>query len=132
MTLKKLEEHGVNIFVLKAGNFRLYNLRKYKTEWGGKLQWIADVIAGTNIDMFEKVLVEHLELGAGAYFICAGMFDWQVEQDVEIATKSIAASKGRKRPWFGQAGQQPATPPTEARGREFRRWNGRFDVYSTR
>ena len=37
----------------------------------------------------------------GADFICVGMFDWQVEQDVEIAIKSIAAARGRKRPWFG-------------------------------
>jgi 2-keto-3-deoxy-6-phosphogluconate aldolase len=37
----------------------------------------------------------------GADFICAGMFDWQVDKDVEIATKSIAAAKDRKRPWFG-------------------------------
>jgi hypothetical protein len=241
MTLKKLEEHGVNTFVLKANNFRQYDLRKYKREWGGKLQWIADVIVGRDIDRFEKALVEHLELGAeaaylwggstdqwfaanqqanivrayeimkrykipagicthrlepikfcekeglkpdfyfttfhhdrywsahpkqnrgflevfekkhaehdrwhdnmfchdpdettafmqdvkvpwitfkvlaagaippedgfrfafqnGADFICVGMFDWQVEQDVDIAIKSIAEAKARKRPWFGQ------------------------------
>lgn len=240
MTLKKLEEHGVNTFVLKANNFRQYDLRKYEKEWGGKLQWIADVIVGRDIDRFEKALVEHLELGAqgaylwggstdqwlalkqeanivrayeimrkykittgicthslgsvkfcekeglkpdfyfttfhhdrywsahpkanrvslevfsaknpehdkwhdnmfshnpeetaeymqslkvpwiafkvlaagaippadgfkyafqsGADFICVGMFDWQIEQDVDIAIKAIAEAKDRKRPWFG-------------------------------
>jgi hypothetical protein len=240
MTLKLLEERGVNTFNLKANNFRRFELHRYRSEYGGKLQWIADVIAGTDPDRFEPVLVEHLKLepaavylwggstdqwfhqkkegnivkayeimrkydvpvGIGAHriepimfcekeglkpdfyfltfhhdrywsahpkenrrfiemfeknspdhamyhdnlfcvdagktaefmqnvkvpwiafkvmaagaitpedgfsyafqngadFICAGMFDWQVDQDVEIAIKTIAAAKDRKRPWFG-------------------------------
>jgi hypothetical protein len=75
MTLKKLEEHGVNTFILKAVNFRQYNLRNYKREWGGKLQWIADVIVGRDIDRFEKALVEHLELGAGGAYLWGGSTD---------------------------------------------------------
>ena len=35
----------------------------------------------------------------GADFICVGMFDFQVEEDVELAQKAIAKSKNRKRPW---------------------------------
>lgn len=75
MTLKKLEEHGVNTFILKAVNFRQYDLRKYKREWGGKLQWIADVIVGRDIDRFEKALVEHLELGAVGAYLWGGSTD---------------------------------------------------------
>lgn len=75
MTLKKLEEHGVNTFILKARNFQQYDLRKYKREWGGKLQWIADVIVGRDIDRFEAALVEHLELGAGGAYLWGGSTD---------------------------------------------------------
>ena len=75
MTLKRLEEHGVNTFVLKANNFREYDLRKYKREWGGKLQWIADVIVGREIDRFEAALVEHLELGAVGAYLWGGSTD---------------------------------------------------------
>jgi hypothetical protein len=75
MTLKRLEEHGVNTFILKAANFRQYDLRKYKREWGGKLQWIADVIVGRDIDRFEKALVEHLELGAVGAYLWGGSTD---------------------------------------------------------
>lgn len=37
----------------------------------------------------------------GADFICAGMFDYQVTEDAEIAKRAIAAAKNRKRPWRG-------------------------------
>ena len=36
----------------------------------------------------------------GADFVCLGMFDFQIEQDVELTRKAIAASKNRKRPWI--------------------------------
>jgi hypothetical protein len=75
MTLKRLEEHGVNTFILKAVNFRQYDLRKYKRDWGGKLQWIADVIVGRDIDRFEQALVEHLELGAVGAYLWGGSTD---------------------------------------------------------
>lgn len=35
----------------------------------------------------------------GADFICAGMFDFQVAQDVEVAKEQIAAFQDRARPW---------------------------------
>jgi len=37
---------------------------------------------------------------SGADFICLGMFDFQVKQDVELACKAIEESKNRKRPWI--------------------------------
>ena len=33
-------------------------------------------------------------------FICVGMFDFQVKQDVELTLKAIAESNNRKRPWI--------------------------------
>jgi hypothetical protein len=37
----------------------------------------------------------------GADFICAGMFDFQVAEDVTIAKEVLAALSGRDRPWRG-------------------------------
>jgi hypothetical protein len=37
----------------------------------------------------------------GADFICAGMFDFQVEEDVNIAQKAFDRSRERNRPWMG-------------------------------
>jgi len=37
----------------------------------------------------------------GADFVIAGMFDFQVEEDVKIALESLRKSEDRKRPWHG-------------------------------
>jgi hypothetical protein len=74
MTLKKCEEHGVNTIVLKNHNFARFRLSRYWKEWGGRMQWIADVIT-TDIDKYEKLLVEHLELGASAAYLWGGASD---------------------------------------------------------
>jgi hypothetical protein len=37
----------------------------------------------------------------GADFIVAGMFDFQVEEDVKIAIEALHKSKSRTRPWHG-------------------------------
>lgn len=74
MTLKKCEEHGVNSIVLKANNFRQFELAKYWSDWGGNMKWIADVIT-RDIDAFERLLVEHLELGASAAYVWGGSSD---------------------------------------------------------
>ncbi|MBN1443865.1 MAG: hypothetical protein JXA90_14235, partial [Planctomycetes bacterium] len=63
MTLKKCEELGIDSIVLKNHNFRQFKLSRYWEEWGGRMRWIADVIT-TDIDKFEGLLEEHLELGA--------------------------------------------------------------------
>ena len=74
MTMKRCEELGVNGIVLKNHNFKRFRLSKYWDEWGGKMKWIADVIT-TDIDKYEQLLVEHLELGASAVYLWGGASD---------------------------------------------------------
>jgi len=74
MTLKLCEEYGINSIVLKNHNFRQFRLSKYWDEWGGKMKWLADVIT-TDINNYERLLVEHLELGASAAYLWGGASD---------------------------------------------------------
>jgi hypothetical protein len=37
----------------------------------------------------------------GADFVCVGMFDYQVVDDVNIAIDTLADLKGRQREWYG-------------------------------
>jgi len=80
MTLKRCEEHGINTIVLKNHNFKQFRLARYWDEWGGKMQWFADVIT-TDINQYEKLLVEHLGLGASAAYLWGGASDtWYFQQ----------------------------------------------------
>ncbi|MHC4752844.1 MAG: hypothetical protein ACYTFW_23615, partial [Planctomycetota bacterium] len=74
MTLKRCEEYGVNTIVLKNHNFKRFRLSKYWEEWGGRMQWLADVIT-TDINKYESLLEEHLELGASAAYLWGGASD---------------------------------------------------------
>ncbi|MBM4025249.1 MAG: hypothetical protein FJ280_07560 [Planctomycetes bacterium] len=74
MTMKLSEEYGSNAIILKHTNFRQLRLSRYWDEWGGKMRWIADVIT-TDIDRYEKLLAEHLELGAAAAYLWGGASD---------------------------------------------------------
>jgi len=73
-TLQKCEEQGINTIVLKNHNFQRMRLSRYWDEWGGTMEWIADVIT-TDIDQYERLLVEHLELGAAAAYLWGGASD---------------------------------------------------------
>ena len=74
MTLKLCEEHGINGIVLKNHNFKRFRLSKYWDEWGGQMKWLADVIT-TDINRYESLLEEHLELGASAAYLWGGASD---------------------------------------------------------
>jgi len=74
MTLKRCEEFGIDSIVLKDHNFRRMPLSKYWSEWKGRMTWIADVIT-TEIDKFEKLLADHIELGASAAYVWGGASD---------------------------------------------------------
>ncbi len=88
MTLKKCEEHGINTIVLKDHNFRQFRLSDYGKEWGGKMQWIADVIT-TDINRFEALLVKHLELGAAAAYLWGGSSDiWYFQKKPDNIVKA--------------------------------------------
>jgi hypothetical protein len=75
MAMKKCQERGVNTFNLKANNFKQFDLPKYQAEYGGKFQWIADVIAGTDLARFEPVLLEHLKYEPSAVYLWGGSTD---------------------------------------------------------
>ena len=74
MTLKKCEELGGNSIVLKDHNFRHFRLQDYWSEWGGKMVWLADVIT-TDINQYERCLVQHLKLGASSAYLWGGAAD---------------------------------------------------------
>jgi len=73
-TLQRCEENGINAIVLKNHNFQRMRLSRYWDELGGHMRWIADVIT-TQIDEYERLLVEHLELGAAAVYLWGGASD---------------------------------------------------------
>lgn len=96
MTLKLSEEYGSNSIILKHTNFRQLRLSRYWDEWGGKMLWLADVIT-TDIDRYERLLVEHLELGAAAAYLWGGASDiWyhQGKQDNIIRAYEIMKEYG--------------------------------------
>ena len=93
MTLKRCEELGVNTIVLKHHNFKHFRLSKYWEEWGGKMKWLADVIT-TDINQYERLLVEHLELGASAAYLWGGASDiWYHEKKRDNIIKAFEIMK---------------------------------------
>jgi hypothetical protein len=96
MTLKKCEEWGGNSIVLKDHNFRHFRLTNYWDEWGGKMDWLADVIT-TDINQYERRLVQHLDLGASSAYLWGGASDiWhhQGKQDNIIKAYEIMRKYG--------------------------------------
>jgi hypothetical protein len=81
--LEQCEQAGINAAVLKTRNFKDINLSRYWREWGGQMQWIADVIT-TDIKQFERLLVEHLELGATAAYLWGGASDIWYKQKKQV------------------------------------------------
>lgn len=73
-TLQECEDNGINAIVLKNHNFQRMGLSRYWTELGGRMRWLADVIT-TDIDAYERLVVEHLELGASAVYLWGGASD---------------------------------------------------------
>lgn len=93
MTLKKCEELGANTIVLKNHNFKHFRLSRYWDEWGGKMQWLADVIT-TDIDRYEKLVVEHLELGASSVYLWGGASDiWYHQNKQENIVRAFEIMK---------------------------------------
>jgi len=89
VTLKRCEEQGVNTIVLKNHNFHRFRLSKYWDEWGGKMQWIADVIT-TDINRWERLLEEHLKLGASAAYLWGGASDtWYHQKKYDNIVKAM-------------------------------------------
>jgi hypothetical protein len=63
-----------------------------------KVPWIAfKVLAAGAIPAKDGI---SYAFESGADFICLGMFDWQVREDVDIVIKAVNKFKNRKRPWM--------------------------------
>jgi hypothetical protein len=93
LTLKHCEELGINTIVLKSHNFKRFRLSKYWESWGGKMQWIADVIT-RDVNQYERLLVEHLELGAAAAYVWGGASDiWYHEGQPDNIIKAFEIIK---------------------------------------
>ena len=68
-------------------------MSKYWGEWGGRMQWIADVIM-RDINQFERLLVEHLELGASAAYLWGGASDiWFHEKKQDHIVRAFEIMK---------------------------------------
>jgi hypothetical protein len=63
-----------------------------------KVPWIAFKVLAAGAIGAENGI--NYAFANGADFICLGMFDFQVEEDVKLAREAIAKSKNRKRPWI--------------------------------
>jgi len=62
-----------------------------------KVPWIAfKVLAAGAIGAKDGL---DYAFAGGADFVCLGMFDFQIEEDVDLTLKAIAEAKNRKRPW---------------------------------
>jgi uncharacterized membrane protein YphA (DoxX/SURF4 family) len=64
-----------------------------------KIPWIAFKILAGGAIMPEDGFRFAFENGAD--FICVGMFDWQVVENVNIANKILGSLNGRSREWYG-------------------------------
>ena len=79
--------------MLKNHNFRQFDLSKYWTEWGGRMQWIADVIT-TDINQYERLVAEHLDLGASAVYLWGGACDiWYYQKEPGNIIKAFEIMK---------------------------------------
>jgi len=66
---------------------------------GVKRPWIAFKILAAGAIRPEKAMPH--AFANGADFTAVGMFDWQIEEDAQIARKAIEAAQKRARPWYG-------------------------------
>ena len=64
---------------------------------GVKVPWIAfKVLAAGAISPADGF---QYAFDGGADFLCVGMFDFQIEEDVQLTCRSFAAAQTRQRPW---------------------------------
>ncbi len=97
-TLQMCEACGINAIVLKNHNFKNMRLSRYWDEFGGTMKWIADVIT-TEIDKYEGLLVEHLELGASAVYLWGGASDtWYFQKQPGKIIRAFEIMKKYKVP----------------------------------
>jgi len=108
------EQAGINPdFYMKTFNSREYWSAKHPEEHDNV--WDDDPKAtGAFMANVQRPWIAYKILGAGAIhpkdgfgyayrngadFICVGMFDFQVSEDVELARQAVESAQGRQRPW---------------------------------
>jgi len=96
-TLQRCEAQGINTAILRVDDQILRILKGYWKERGGKMQWIAYKVLGAGAIHPQEGFQYAYQHGAD--FICVGMFDFQVDQDVALARSAFAGAQQRERPW---------------------------------
>lgn len=119
-TLALAEKHGVNTLSMHNPAHPMSVLRRYRKERGGKIQWIIcptaqiDKETAEVMQAVQKPWIAFKVMAAGAIppkdalqyafqngadFALAGMFDFEIAEDVKIASEVLAGVSQRARPW---------------------------------
>lgn len=84
-TLALAEKNGINTLVIHTVPWALDILKKHRTEWGGRMQWIICTTADVNdtLDAYKQSVQETVEMGADAIYL------WGVRADQLVAQNRI-------------------------------------------
>ncbi len=97
------EQEGVPVIDNKHDNYWCTDLDE-TVESMGRIEkpWIAfKVLAAGAFHPSDPENGFQFAFDQGADFICVGMFDWQVEEDVRIATEAVERTREKRtRPWY--------------------------------
>jgi len=93
MTLKSMEKSGINTIFLNFRNFLDFQLLNYWKEWGGKIQWISELLS-SDIDKFEHLIERNLKIGAAGICISRETCDkWVANKEYDNLPKAIEIIK---------------------------------------
>lgn len=87
-TLEICEEHGINTAILRVDQHTIRILNKYRDNWGGQIQWIAQAKLPSK-DFFHDIDLA-IENGAEAVYVHGGVGDTCVENgQVDLVAKAV-------------------------------------------
>ncbi len=87
-TLEKCEEHGINTAILRVDQHTIRIINKYRDNWGGQIQWIAQAkLPSKNLTHDIDLAIEN---GAKAVYVHGGVGDSCVENgQVDLVAKAV-------------------------------------------